>query len=336
MGESLLLLLAALIGVFIAAQLFTNALEYLGERLGVSEGVTGSIFAAVGTAMPETIVPLVAILAGGAAVEVNQAVGLGAILGAPFMLGTLSLGVMALFSGLKSGWKTHLRPEHTGLQRDILVFLSGFGVAVIAALLPVEWQAVRTVIAISLLLGYFMYLLATIRASQRLVADGHGTESDQELYAGRILSASLPLAAIQLGIGLVLLVGGARMFVGGAESLSELLGISALVISLLIIPVATELPEKVNSVIWIRRRKDTLAFGNITGAMVFQGTIIPAIGMMIMPWHFDSTYAFLSVILAMAGSAWLWFLTLRHRITPLNLMLNAALYGIFIVAVIFV
>ncbi|HXH72828.1 MAG TPA: sodium:calcium antiporter, partial [Mariprofundaceae bacterium] len=238
-----------------------------------------------------------------------------------------------LFAGLKSGWQARLRPEHTGIRRDIAVFLSGFTLATLAGLLPEAWQAIRMLIAMVLVIGYFMYLLATIRASQKLVADGHGTESDQELYAARLLAASPLIAILQLAIGLVMLIGGARMFVGGAASLSELLGVSALVISLLIIPIATELPEKVNSVIWIRRRKDTLAFGNITGAMVFQGTIIPALGMLLMPWHFDSAHAYVSVMLALAGSAWLWFLTSRHRITPANLMVNAALYGVFIVYV---
>ena len=50
-----------LVLILIAAEVFVNALEHLGERLGISDGVTGSIFAAVGTAMPETIVPLLAI-----------------------------------------------------------------------------------------------------------------------------------------------------------------------------------------------------------------------------------------------------------------------------------
>ena len=53
-----------LVIILIAAEVFTNALEHLGEKLGISEGVTGSIFAAVGTAMPETMVPLLAIFAG--------------------------------------------------------------------------------------------------------------------------------------------------------------------------------------------------------------------------------------------------------------------------------
>ena len=39
-------LLGTLIGILVAAEIFTNALEHLGERIGISEGVTGSLFAA--------------------------------------------------------------------------------------------------------------------------------------------------------------------------------------------------------------------------------------------------------------------------------------------------
>ncbi|PJC71343.1 MAG: sodium:proton exchanger, partial [Zetaproteobacteria bacterium CG_4_8_14_3_um_filter_59_5] len=123
MTESLLLLAVALVLVFVAAELFTNALEFIGERMGVSEGVTGSLFAAVGTAMPETIVPIVAILAGGASMEVNHAVGMGAILGAPFMLATLGIGIMALAAGMARGWHIPLNPEPSGLSRDLRIFL---------------------------------------------------------------------------------------------------------------------------------------------------------------------------------------------------------------------
>ena len=56
----ILILLGALAVILLGAEAFTNSLEHFGERLGISEGVTGSIFAAVGTAMPETMVPLFA------------------------------------------------------------------------------------------------------------------------------------------------------------------------------------------------------------------------------------------------------------------------------------
>jgi len=182
MLEPLILLGLALVLVFFAAELFTNALEYLGERMGVSEGVTGSIFAAVGTAMPETIVPIVAILAGGASVEINHAVGMGAILGAPFMLATLGIGIMALAAGLSRGWQAELTPEASGLSRDLSVFLPGFILVVMVGVLPEGWHAVRGAVAFALILTYILYVLKTVQASRALVEDGHATEAGHARY----------------------------------------------------------------------------------------------------------------------------------------------------------
>lgn len=327
------MLLMALVLVFLAAQAFTNALEYLGERLGVSEGVTGSIFAAVGTALPETIVPIVAIVAGGGARDVNEEVGLGAILGAPFMLATLSLGMMGAFAAVKRGWQDALMPEPSGMKRDILVFLTAFALVVAAATLP-AWPHARVLMATGLVVLYFLYVLRTIKASAALVEEGHGTEAGRPLYVEKVLPDAPWVAVVQLLLALGVLILGARMFVDGARQLSAILGISALVVSLLVVPVATELPEKVNSILWILGRKDTLAFGNITGAMVFQGTMIPAIGMMLMPWHLADRFAALAVALAFAGSIWLGIALWRGRLTPVWLVGNAMLYLVFVAAVV--
>jgi len=326
-------LLLALAIVFFAAEFFTNALEHLGERMGVSEGVTGSIFAAVGTAMPETIVPIVAILGGGAAESVNHEIGLGAILGAPFMLSTLSIGMMAWFAGRKRGWLDAFSPEQSGFERDISIFLLAFALVIIAALLPESWASAKTLVAISLFLLYFIYLLRTIKASKALVEDGHATEADKALYLARLLGDSTPVAILQLLAGLSLLVIGAKVFVYGVEQVSSMIGVSALVVSLLIVPIATEMPEKVNSILWIRRGRDTLAFGNITGAMVFQGTMIPAIGMLLMPWHLNDLHAAAAVILALAGNGLLWLLHKTDRLKPVFLCLNMLLYSLFIALV---
>ncbi len=332
MLDSLVLLLVALVLVFMAAQAFTNSLEFLGEYLGVSEGVTGSIFAAIGTALPETIVPIVAILAGGATQHVNEEVGMGAILGAPFMLATLSLGVMGLFAARKRGWRGALQPEISGLKRDILTFLCAFLLVTIAAFIPKTWP--HEPITIMLVAVYLSYVLVTIRASASLVSDGHATKADQDLYLGRILPTRPWVAVMQLLAGLVVLIWGARLFVNGAQQLSQILGVSALVVSLLVVPIATELPEKVNSVIWICRGRDTLAFGNITGAMVFQGTMIPAIGMLLMPWRFEDVFAWLAVALAFTGIIWLSWLLRAGRLSPAGLCGNAFLYLLFVVAVV--
>ena len=95
------LILVALFVILFGALAFTNALEHLGARLKISEGATGSIFAAVGTALPETIVPVVAVLGSSAAsAHIGAEVGVGAIIGAPMMLSTLTLFVDTCAPGI--------------------------------------------------------------------------------------------------------------------------------------------------------------------------------------------------------------------------------------------
>jgi len=296
--------------------------------------VTGSIFAAVGTAMPETIVPLVAILAGGSTLAVNHAVGMGAILGAPFMLATLSIGLVGFFAGLKRGWLTSLQPEVTGFQRDIKVFLMAYTLVIVVALLPESWHLARLLTAFTLFIIYFIYVMRTIQASKALVEEGHGTEADGDLYFKRFLGDATPIAILQLLMSLAALILGAKLFVHGIEIASTFFSIAALVLSLLIAPIATELPEKVNSILWIRKGRDTLAFGNITGAMVFQGTMIPGIGMLLLPWSFHGGYAALAVVLALLGSMWLWYLQHSERLNGAMMMLSSLLYAVFIAYVV--
>ena len=77
---------------------------------------------------------------------------------------------------------------------------------------------------------------------------------------------------VQVTLGLILMVGGAKLFVDAVGNLGKAAGLPPLAFSLLVAPLATELPEKFNSVLWVRRNKDTLAMGNMTGAMVFQSS----------------------------------------------------------------
>lgn len=319
-----------LLVILIAAEIFTNALEHLGERLKISEGVTGSLFAAVGTALPETMVPLLAIFAGTANTHLNEEIGVGAILGAPLMLSTLSLFLMALAVLKKRGMQGHLMPERTGLTRDLNFFLVAFLFSAIALFVPHDIAVIRVVLAISMVLIYFFYILLTLRASADLVKDGHATEAGDKMLLSRLgLPENMPVIMVQLTLGLALLVAGAKGFIHGVENASGMLGISALLLSLLIIPIATELPEKVNSILWIRKHKDTLAFGNITGAMVFQGTLLPAIGIMLTPWV-PQREVLAGVIITLVAALWLRLMLFRGQLRVWHLGINGALYAAYL------
>ncbi len=319
-------LLAMLVVILIAAEVFTNALEHLGEKLGISEGVTGSIFAAVGTALPETMVPLLAIFAGTSNTVTNHEIGVGAILGAPLMLSTLSIFLMAASVWKRRGTQGHLRPERTGLTRDLNYFIAAFMFAAVALYIPHSNSAARYAMGILMVLTYVVYVWQTIRASKNLVAEGHATEAESDMFLNKLgIPTNTATIVLQLLIGLALLIAGAKGFINGVEAASEILNISALMLSLLIIPIATELPEKVNSILWIRKGKDTLAFGNITGAMVFQGTLLPAIGIMLTPWV-PRKEVLAGIVITLIAALWLRYLMAKGGIRVWHIMVNGALY----------
>jgi cation:H+ antiporter len=324
-----LLLLAMLVLIVIAAEVFTNALEHLGERLKISEGVTGSLFAAVATAMPESMVPLIAILAGTEDTQVNEEIGVGAILGAPLMLSTLALFLMALSVLGHRGVSGSLTPERGGLRRDLHFFLVAFGFALVAMCIPHQLPVMRATLAIGMVIIYFLYVLMTLRVSANLVANGHGTQAHDTLFLCRLgLADTKAVLGLQITGGFILLVAGAKGFVHCIHTISTIIDLSPLVLSMLIIPVATELPEKVNSILWARRRKDTLAFGNITGAMVFQGTLLPAIGIMLTPWE-PSPVVLSGVLVTYAAAVWLTVLAHRGHMRVWHLFVNGALYAVY-------
>jgi cation:H+ antiporter len=319
--------------ILVAAEVFVNALEHLGQKLNISEGVTGSLFAAVGTAMPETLVPLLAIFAGTGNAVTNQEIGVGAILGAPLMLSTLSLFLMAAVVTRKRGVHGHLTPERTGLKRDLDFFLMAFALAFVAMFVPHTESWVRVTIAFVMVSIYFFYVMLTLKASAKLVDDGHATEAGSPMLLTRLgLPHNSLVIAVQLVLGLGLLITGAKGFIHGVEAAAPVIGISALLLSLMIIPIATELPEKVNSILWIRKRKDTLAFGNITGAMVFQGTLLPAIGVSLTPWA-PQKEVLLGVVVTLVAAFWLRWQLLNGGLRVWHLYLNGALYAGYLAAV---
>ena len=157
---TVLLLLAAFVLIVGGALLFTNAVEWLGTRLGLGSGAVGSLLAAVGTALPESLIPVVALLAG---VE-GEDVAIGAIIGAPFMLGTIAMmliGISAVaFKGRRdtgSDVQTHLPT----MRRDLGLFAVFFPLAIVLGLIPSK--TVHYIGAAVFVIAYIVFVAYTIR-----------------------------------------------------------------------------------------------------------------------------------------------------------------------------
>jgi len=330
------LLVFSLLVILAGAELFTNGVEWVGEGFGLSEGAVGSVLAAVGTALPETILPIIAIVSGDAS---GEAIGVGAILGAPFMLTTLAMVVIAvaIFVFARGGRRSlDLEIDRGVIRQDLGYFLVMYSLAVIAGLLHVK--ILDYGLAIVLVVGYGYYVRRHFQLpGEDELADEAQTEINP-LYVWRWLRAvvrrlpewskdrSTAAPFVQVAIALGLIVLGAEIFVGAVSTLGEAAGIQPLAFSLLVAPLATELPEKFNSVLWVRRRKDTLAMGNMTGAMVFQSSFPVTIGLLFTPWELSGEALVAALVALTAGSVLYATLRFRERLSAPLLMVQGVFY----------
>lgn len=330
-------LVLSLGAILLAAFLFTNAVEILGERLDLGQGAVGSVLAAVGTALPETMIPIVAILGAlllGNDPETAGEIGVGAILGAPFLLATLAMcviGASALLFRERRESGTHLTIDEGVVARDIRFFLVFYAVAAAAGVVPLPFY-LKAAVGVLLLLAYAHYVRRTLASGgaeleetpERLTLWRFGSRPPTWAAAGQLLGA------------LAVMIAGAEFFVDAVEHASRELGIPAGLISLVLAPLATELPEKFNSVIWLRENKDTLAFGNVSGAMVFQSTVPVTLGILFTPWDLKFLDLF-SVGLALASGLVLFLMLRAKRPVRAEVLLGGgAMYAAFVVAAIVV
>jgi cation:H+ antiporter len=283
-----------------ACTLFTNAIEWLGKRFNLSEGAIGGVLAAIGTTLPETSIPVIAIFLGTSRAEVE--VGLGAILGAPFMLTTLVIPILAvlLIVYARLGKRTAaFRLNYRDVRGDLFFFVAAYSLALACAFVPS--RPVHIVAAIGLISLYLYYV--KLKFSE---TDEEGSEGGLEplLFARKAATPSFGLIGLQATLGLAGLALGAHLFVLAAETIAGALSISPLILALLVAPLATELPEMSNSFLWLYRKKDRLAVGNVTGAIVFQGTIPVSIGLLGTDWTLAPT-ALITMVLAVAAATFL-------------------------------
>jgi cation:H+ antiporter len=279
--------------------------------------------------MAETLIPIVAVIGGA---EGSEDVAIGAIVGAPFLLATIAMalvGFSALAYRKRRRQGRRLVAHAETLERDLTFFLVFFTLA-----LAVGWGmplGLRIAAAVVFVVAYGLYVRATLRRGGAIQAED--TLKPLIMDRRNLREPPLGLIVVQLLVGLGAMVGGAHLFVEELLHVAEDLGVEALVLSLVLAPLATELPEKANSFFWVREGKDALALGNITGAMVFQSTIPIAVGLLFTEWEL-SRFAVVSIILGVLGGiVAYWALHRRQRFDAGAIVAWGSLYVAFLVFV---
>jgi cation:H+ antiporter len=326
-----ILILALSFAIILAgSELFTNGVEWAGHRLKISEAAVGSLLAAVGTALPETFIPAVALLHGRDDPAAHSAVGVGAIVGAPMMLSTLALFVMgvAAIGFRKRRVRIAMTVSRGDVRRDLGFFLPVLLVLLALGLCDLGLFA-RRAAAVGLIIIYGAYSIVMLRLTR-----AEGIELEHGLYCERLFRGDpqaprFRVTSLQVAGGVIAILIGAWAFVDQIVLFSHHSQLNPGVLSLILSPLATELPEKYNSVVWIRQGKDHLALANITGAMVFQSCIPVALGLAFSPWHL--THAeLLAGAIALISSAILYLNVRDGELGTPTLMIGGVGYAIFL------
>jgi cation:H+ antiporter len=323
MIATIVLLVLSAVVIYLSCEFFVNGVEWVGLKAGVGQTAVGTILAAFGTALPESVVTLVAVAfskAPGA-----KEIGVGAALGGPLVLGTIAYAVVGgvlLGSKLRRGKRT-LNIDSRRLARDQGWFLVIFAFKVGLGLLAF---AIKPWLGFVFLAAYGAYVWTEMRTEE---ADVQEYLEPLKLRP-RAKDPGLSWALVQTGLALVVIFGASQLFVHQLEHLGPALGLSPTVVALLLGPIATELPETMNAIIWVRQGKEKLALANISGAMMIQATVPSAFGIFFTPWLFDRALILAAVITTLSVLG-LFLLLRRHRLTPRRMVGFASLYALFAV-----
>jgi cation:H+ antiporter len=346
----LLIVCAAVI--YFACEWFVNAVEWLGQRLKVGPLAVGTILAAFGTALPESVVTFVAVVFGTGGAQKD--IGVGAAMGGPLALATVAYGVTgwmmlarrrartkaaaearvkvavggpAMDDPGSSASSSSRSGENAGdlgkLARDQRWFLAIFVVKVGLGLVAF---AVKPWLGLLFFAAYAVYFWREIRGGGEAGDDGE--ELEPLLLQRRRARPATWAVVTQTLATLAVIFAASQLFVHQLDAIGPMLGLSATVTALLLSPIATELPEIMNAIIWVRQGKTPLALANISGAMMIQATVPSGLGLLFTPWRFDAPLL-LSGIVTIVAIVYLLLLLRARTFTAKTLSFAALGYLVF-------
>lgn len=316
------LLLGSAAAIYVACEFFVNAVEWVGRKLAVGEQATGSILAAFGTALPESVVTFVAVVFGATAAQ--KEIGIGAALGGPLVLSTIAygtVGVVLLLCRTKLPKTSAIRADFKGLSRDQGWFLAIFAAKIALGLVAF---AFKPWLGFLFLAAYGAYFWKEMRGE----GEGEDCELERLKLMPRHATPATWAAIFQMLIALVVIFAASHLFVKQLDVLGPALGIKPQLLALLLSPIATELPETLNAIIWVRQGKHRLALANISGAMMIQATVPTAFGLFFTPWILDRSLLVGAGVTALAVAA--MFIAFRRGFISRGfLAAMAGFYGLF-------
>jgi cation:H+ antiporter len=322
---AVVLLLGCAAVIYFSCEAFVNGVEWLGHKLHLSQTATGTVLAAFGTALPESVVTLVAVAFGNTPAQ--KEIGIGAALGGPLALSTVAYAVVGVALVLKSrrlgrGRNPEIEVNTSRLRRDQLWFLMIFAVKITLGFVAFS---LKPWLGILFLAAYALYTWKELSREEAGVVEG---DLQPLTIRPRDPAPALGWAIAQTAAALLVIFAASRVFVKQLELVGSAMGLDPQLAALLLSPIATELPEVMNAVIWVRQGKERLALANISGAMMIQATVPTAFGLFFTSWILAAPSILAAIVTAVAVTILQWTFRSR-RVNSLKLAQVGWLYAVF-------
>ena len=278
---SIAYILIGVIAVLWGADKFTDGAAAIARKMNIPEIVIGLTIVAMGTSAPELFTSVVSALKG------STGLALGNIVGSNIFNSLLIVGAAAAVAPIPISQVTIVKDIPFALVSSLLLT---------AVCLDGNLTRLDSLL---LLIGFALFLAYTLQMARNGTTEDSKSETSQALWKNILF----------IIIGLACLIVGSNLFVNGASTVAEQLGISDAVIGLTIVAGGTSLPELATSIISARKGQSGIAIGNVVGSNVFNILAILGITGFISPMRnlggittIDFTMLILSIILVWAMS----------------------------------
>lgn len=265
----------------LASWILSYGAEHLSEKFGAK--FVGRVLLSIATTLPEIAIVIYA------AAQGSFGIAIGSGLGSNLLMMTLGLAIMLIIATTRLS-KAPLKQIDVSTFKNDMIFL--ILAAIISFVLFLDgFNYIDGFIFMGLFAGYIVLSLYEMRVENKYKVSNenigkdtnnnnkeliveHNNSNDTNDDKKKFIKAIVPFLLGAIGI-----LFGAEPFIHSLEGLSAEIGISAVVLAVIISPIAGEMPEKISMMILARKGAAgaSIAIANVLGSKILNNTLLLAV-----------------------------------------------------------
>src|SRR5688500_15291393 len=271
----------------IASWILSYGAEHLSEKYGAK--FVGRVLLSIATTLPEIAIVMYAAANG------SYGVAIGSGLGSNLLMMTLGLAIMLIIATTRLS-KAPLKQIDVSTFKNDMIFL--IFAAVLSFVLFLDgYNYIDGFIFLGLFAGYIVLSLYEMRIENKeKVANTMNNNSDnadnnnKKLIIEKGISYNNKKFIKAMGaflIGAIGIVLGAEPFIHSLEGFSADVGLSAVILAVIISPIAGEMPEKISMMLLARKGAAgaAIAVANVLGSKILNNTLLLAVAVFGAMYH---------------------------------------------------